>query len=118
MYTLKCYKHNGTKHVYAATSYTVHPPKANAQGEIVTEVESHDMQGGGIPVHHVCLNRLPWAYREIYIENISGKTVEVIRGSIKAYADPNAGQASEIDQQGKVNPEDTKSPLQVSAEKG
>lgn len=97
MYTLKCYKHNGIKDVYPAREYTVYPPKAKGQGEIVTEVESHNPDMRSSPIHHVSLDPLPFAYKEIYIENIAGKTVEVIRGSIKAYADPNAGQASEIE---------------------
>ncbi len=96
MFTLKCYKHNGIKHVYGASSYNIHPPKVNADGKIVTEVQSHSLDGKSSPVHHVSLDELAFTYKEIFIENIAGKTVEVIRGSTKAYADPNAGQASEI----------------------
>lgn len=83
MFTLKCYKHNGVKHGYEAIGYTINPPVKNDAGEIVTTVESWQ-ENGDQPMHHVCKTEGIF-YKEIYIENSAGKTVEVIRGSSRTY---------------------------------
>lgn len=80
MFTLKCAKPNGQMHVYEVTGYTIHPPERNAAGETVTVVEGWTPGHSGHIPHHVCRDS-DFHYREIYIENAHGKTIEVIRGS-------------------------------------
>lgn len=78
MFTVKCQKASGVMHVYEATGYTIIPPAKNSSGEIVTTVES--WQPGQPILHHVCRDSDLY-YREIFIENASGKTIDVIRSS-------------------------------------
>lgn len=80
MFTLKCAKLNGTMHVYEVTGYTIHPPERNASDELVTVVDGWSSGGNGHVPHHVCRDS-DIHYREIYVENATGKTIDVIRGS-------------------------------------
>ncbi len=78
MFTLKCAKPNGIMHVYEVTGYTIHPPEKNKSDEMVTVVDG--WTGDGHVTHHVCRDSDVF-YREIYIENATGKTIDVIRGA-------------------------------------
>ena len=81
MFALKCSKASGVMHVYEASGYTVNPPKLNKSDEVVTTIESWPPLGMRGPIeHHVC-KKSDVHYREIYIENAHGKTIEVIRGA-------------------------------------
>ena len=80
MFTLKCSTASGVMHVYEATGYTINPPEKNKSDELVTTVDGWTPGGSGFMSHHVCRDS-DIHYREIFIENAHGKTVDVIRGS-------------------------------------
>lgn len=80
MFTIKCSKHDGTMHVYEASGYTINPPKRNEEGNRVTIVDSWKPDGSG-PIPHQVVKE-DWGYEAIFIENASGKTIDVIRPSL------------------------------------